>query len=61
MAMEVGAGLVREFGVVMHTLLYLNGQPTRGYCRAQGTLLPVIWQPGWEGSPGENGYLYMYG
>ena len=20
-----------------------------------------MWQPGWEGSLGENGYLYMYG
>ena len=24
------------------------------YCTAQGTLLNVIWQPGWEGSLGEN-------
>ena len=21
----------------------------------------VMWQPGWEGSLGENGYMYMYG
>ena len=28
---------------------------------AQGTLLNVMWQPGWEGSLGENGYMYMYG
>ena len=21
----------------------------------------VLWQPGWEGSVGENGYTYMYG
>ena len=27
----------------------------------QGTLLNVMWQPGWEGSLGENGYMYMYG
>ena len=27
---------------------------------AQGTLLNVIWQLGWEGSLGENGHLYMY-
>ena len=27
---------------------------------AQGPLLNVIWQPGWEGSLGENGYMYMY-
>ena len=24
------------------------------------TLLDVMWQPGWEGSLGENGYMYMY-
>ena len=28
---------------------------------AQGTLLNVTWQPGWEGSLGENGYMYIYG
>ena len=27
---------------------------------AQVTLLNVMWQPGWEGSLGENGYMYMY-
>ena len=27
---------------------------------ARGTLLNVMWQPGWEGSLGENGYTYMY-
>ena len=31
------------------------------YCIAQGTLLTVMWLPGWEGSLGENGYRYMYG
>ena len=31
------------------------------YCRAHGTLLNVMWQPGWEGNLGENGYIYMYG
>ena len=28
---------------------------------AQRTLLNVMWQPGWEESLGENGYMYMYG
>jgi len=28
---------------------------------AQGILLNVMWQPGWEGRLGENGYMYMYG
>ena len=27
---------------------------------AQGTLLNVIWQFGWEGSLEGNGYMYMY-
>ena len=33
----------------------LNGKPTGSYCRAQETLLNVMWQPGWERSLGENG------
>ena len=28
---------------------------------AQGILLNVMWQPGWEGSLGESGYMYMCG
>ena len=28
---------------------------------AHGTLLDVVWQPGWEGSLTENGYMCMYG
>ena len=32
----------------------------RTYCIVQGTLLNVMWEPGWEGSLGENGYMYMY-
>ena len=30
------------------------------YCIVHGTLLSVMWQPGWEGSLGENGYMYVY-
>ena len=33
----------------------------RTHCIAHGTLLIVVWQPGWEGSLGENEYMYMYG
>ena len=29
-------------------------------CMAQGTLLNVMWQPGWEGSLEENGYICVY-
>ena len=28
---------------------------------AQGTLLNVVWLSGWQGSLGENGYIYTYG
>ena len=45
----------------MCTLLYLKWPTTRTYCIAQGTLLNVTWQLGWEESLGENGYMYMYG
>ena len=34
---------------------------TKTYCTAHGNLFNVMWQPGWEGSLGENGYLCMYG
>ena len=37
--------------------MYINNKQ----CIAQGTLLNVMWQPGWEGSLGENGYMYMCG
>ena len=58
---RMGEGIVREFGINMYPLLYLKWIITRTYCIAQGTLLNVTWQPGWEGSFGENGYMYMYG
>ena len=41
----------------MYTLLYFKWVI---YCIAQGTLFNVMWQPGWEGSLGENGYMYIY-
>ena len=34
---------------------------TISYCAARGTLLSVMWQPGWEGSLGENGHVHMRG
>ena len=32
-----------------------NGSPTKTYLTAQGTLLNVMWQPGWEGNLGRMG------
>ena len=34
---------------------------TRTYCIARGNMFNVMWQPGWEGSLGQNGYMCMYG
>ena len=54
-------GIVRELGIDRCTLLYLKWITNRTYCTAQGTLLNVMWQAGWEGSLRENGYMDMYG
>ena len=43
----------------MGTLLYLNWITNKGLLYSQGPLLSVVWQPGWEGSLGENEYVYM--
>ena len=56
-----GAGIVRELGMDMYTLLYLTWITTSAYCIAQGTLLSVTWQPGWVGSLGEKECMYVYG
>ena len=38
-----------------------NQQGPEGALGAQGALLNAMWQPEWEGSLGENGYMYyMY-
>ena len=50
-----GEGIIREFGTDRYTLLYLK------WITNKGTLLNVIWHPGWEGSLGQNEYMYMYG
>ena len=55
----MGEGVVREFGMDMHTLLYLKWITNKDILWTQGTLLNVMWQPGWEGSLGENGYMYI--
>ena len=56
-----GKGQLGSLGWTWTRCCILNGEPTRSYCRAQGTLLHVMWQPGWEGSLGEKGYIYVYG
>ena len=54
-----GEGIVREFGMVMCTLLHLRWITIRTYCIAYGTLFNFMWQPGWEGNLGENRYMYI--
>jgi len=56
-----GDGIVREFGIHMYNLLYLKWITNKNLLCSTRTLLNVTWQPGWEGSLRENGYLYMYG
>ena len=52
--------ILREFGMDMNTLLYLKWI-TRTYWIAHGTLLNVMWQPGWERDLGENKYMSICG
>ena len=51
----MGAKDSQGFGADLHTLLYLKWVTNS---TSQGILLHVMWQPGWEGSLGENGYMY---
>ena len=49
------------FGRDMYTLLYLKWRTNRDLPTAQGMLLNAMWQPGWEGSLGENGHVCRHG
>ena len=51
---------VRQIGTDVYLLLYLKWATSKvPLYIAQGTLLNVMGQSGWEGSLGENGYMYM--
>ena len=53
-------GIVRNLGMsCTHCLLYLKWITTKIYCRAQGILLSVMCQPGWEWGLGASGYICM--
>ena len=56
-----GERIVRKFGMDMYTPLYLKWIANKDLPLARGTMFNIIWQPGWEGSSGENGYMDMYG
>ena len=46
----------------VHSAVFkMDNQQGWTFCIAHGTLLNVMWQPGWEGRLEENGYMYMYG
>ena len=55
-------GINREFENDMYTAVFkMDNRQDPTYCVAQGTLLKVMWQAGWEGNLGENGFIYVYG
>ena len=45
----------------VHAAVYKMDNQQGPTGQQQGTLFSVMWQPGWVGSLGENGYMYMYG
>ena len=55
-----GKGELGSLGSTVHSAVFRMDNK-RGPTTAPGTLLNVMWQLGWEGSLGENGYTYMYG
>ena len=55
-------GIVREFGMDVYTLLYLKWITNKNLLHSTwNSAQCVMWQPGWQGSLEENGYMYMYG
>ena len=45
----------------VHSAVFKLGNQQGPTVLAQGTLLNVMWQPGWEEGLEENGYMYVYG
>ena len=57
---RTGEEIVREFSMDMYTLLCLDWITNKDLLYiAHRTLLSIMRLPGWEGSLGENGYIYM--
>ena len=50
-----------EFGMDRYILLYLKWITNKDLLYSIRTLFNVIWQPRWEGSSGEKGYMYVCG
>ena len=55
-----GEGVVKDFGKVMYTLLYLKWIPNKDLVYSTGNSLNVLCQSGCEGCLGENGYMCMH-
>ena len=53
---DIGGMLKREECAA----IFKMGNQLRTHCIAHGILLNVTWQPGWEGSLGENGYVWLH-
>ena len=43
------------------TLQYLKWTTNKDLWYSTRNSAPFMWQPGWEGGLGENGYMYVYG
>ena len=54
-------GRDREIGMDMYTILYLKWITNKDLLYSTGNLFNVMWQPGWERSLGEKGYMFIYG
>ena len=54
-------GICPEVGLLDHSHSFILKQKCKYTCRAQGTMLSAIWQPGWEGSLRETEYMSIYG
>ena len=53
-------GIVREFGIDTYLLLYLKYIINKILLYSTGNSAQCLWQPRWDGSFGENGYVHMY-
>ena len=53
-------GIVREFRMVMYTLLYLKWITNKDLQCSAWNSTPFMWKPGWEGSSGENVWLNSF-
>ena len=50
-----------KFGMDTYTLLYLKWITNKVLLYSTGNSTKCMWQLGWEGSLGKNGYIYIYG